>query len=351
MLTQSRRFLALVLMGPALGLMAACAREATQAAPASGDGTAPSYLFCFWNVENLFDDKQDERKGADKEFDRWFAKDPGALKLKLDHLSRALIQLNHGHGPDILAVAEVESARAAELLREALNARLPDKVQHYEHVLMKEVAGGRHIAPAILTRLPARANKTRLHGRLQRILEGHVEVNGHDLVVLATHWTSRVSDKEGQGRARYADSIYGVFKAMYRSNPKVDLLVCGDFNDPPDAPSVTQHLHATGDLDAVQRSSRDEPLLLNLMAGKDANQFGTHYYHKWFIFDQIAVSPELLSHEGLCCDVNSVLTVNTLHRPADKLKRPWPFGNEHEKFERGYSDHFPVTVRLTVQPR
>jgi endonuclease/exonuclease/phosphatase family metal-dependent hydrolase len=350
MLTQPRRFVALALMGPVLALVAACAREPGDPV-AENTEEASSYLFCFWNVENLFDDKEDGRTGADKVYDRWFATDPTALKLKLGNLSKALIELNHGRGPDILAVAEVESMRAAHLLREALNARLADESLHYDHVLMKEVAGGRHIAPAILTRLPVRGDKTRLQGRLQRILEGHVVVNGHDLVVLATHWTSRVSDKEGQHRAHYADTIYGTFKAMYRSNPRVDFLVCGDFNDPPDAPSVAQHLHATSYVQAVRRSSRDEPLLLDLMADKDPNQYGTHYYRKWFIFDQIVVSPGLLDQAGWTCDINSVHTVNTLHRPTDSSKRPWPFGNEHDKFQRGYSDHFPVTVRLAVQGR
>jgi endonuclease/exonuclease/phosphatase family metal-dependent hydrolase len=351
MLTQPRRFLILGLVASVLGLIVACAREMAEAAPARAQTTAPSYLFCFWNVENLFDDREDDRERPDKDFDRWFAKNPAVLKLKLGHLSKALVELNQGRGPDILAVAEVESVRAAELLRQALNARLADQALHYEHVLMKEVAGGRHIAPAILTRLPVRAGKTRLHGHLQRILEGHIEVNGHDLVVLATHWTSQVSDKDGHGRAHYADSIYGVFRAMYRNNPKVDFLVCGDFNDTPDSPAATQHLHATGDVDAVRRSRRDEPLLLNLMAGKDPNRYGTHYHYKWLIFDQIVVSPGLLDQQGWTCAIDSVHTVNTLHRPTDKLKRPWPFGNEHEKFDRGYSDHFPVTVRLTVQGR
>src|SRR5713226_2376432 len=68
-----------------------------------------SYLFCFWNVENLFDDHLDGRTHkADKEFDRWFAENPNLLKLKLDHLSTALLEMNHGKGPDIVAIAEVE---------------------------------------------------------------------------------------------------------------------------------------------------------------------------------------------------------------------------------------------------
>ena len=312
------------------------------------ESEAKGYLFCFWNVENLFDDREDHRVSkADQEYDRWFARDPAILRLKLANLSKALIGLNDGRGPDILAVAEVESVRAAELLREALNERLPDGVPRYEHVLMKEVPGGRHIAPAILTRLPVRGDRTRVHGRLLRILEGRVAVDGHELVVIASHWTSRLTDKDGERRAHYGDQIYGTFKAMYKSNPAVDVIICGDFNDPPDAASVTRHLHATGDIDAVRRND-DEPLLLDFFADKDPDQFGTHYYKRWYIFDQIVVSPGMLDGAGWDCDPASAQTVNTLYRPGDRQHRPWRFGNEHEKFERGTSDHFPVTVRLRV---
>jgi endonuclease/exonuclease/phosphatase family metal-dependent hydrolase len=307
------------------------------------------YLFCFWNVENLFDDREDGRTQAgDREFDRWFARDPAALKLKLSHLSEALVQMNQGRGPDILAVAEVESIRAADLLRQALNDRIPDPALHYEYLLMKELSAGRHIAPAILTRLPVRGDKTRLHGSRQRILEGHVVVNRHDLVILATHWTSRLTDKEGKQRAHYGNEIFGVFNAMYHSNPAVDLLVCGDFNDPPDAPSVTRHLRATGDMNAVRTAG--QPRLFNLFAGKDPLRFGTHHYAShWMIFDQIVVSPGLLDSEGWSSEPETARTVNTLVRPTDKQRRPWRFGDERDQFPRGYSDHFPVTVRLKVE--
>jgi endonuclease/exonuclease/phosphatase family metal-dependent hydrolase len=272
------------------------------------------------------------------------------LQLKFNHLSDALLGLNGGKGPDILVVAEVETVRAAELLRDALNRRLADESLHYQHLLMKELNGGRHIAPAILTRLPVRANRTQLHGHQLRILEGHIAVNNHDLVVIATHWTSRVTDKRGDQRAKYGDQVYGLFKAMYRTNPDVDFLVCGDFNDPPDAPSVTQHLHAGGDLERVRQGS-SEPLLFNLFAGKDPQAgFGTIYHQgTWAIFDQIAVSPAMLrGGGGWTCDLASAHTVNTLYRPGDRQKRPWRFGNPHDQFQRGYSDHFPVTCRLKV---
>src|SRR5262249_26290610 len=239
-----------------------------------------------------------ETNRADQEFDMWFARDASALRLKLDHLSEALIGLNEGKGPDILALAEVESSRAAELLQEALNSRLADPSLQYTHLLMKNAGGGRHISTAILTRLPVDQDRTRLHGSRLRILEGHVVVNGHDLVVLATHWTSRLTHETGGGREKYGDQIYGVYRGMYLTNPKVDLVVCGDFNDPPDAPSVVDHLHATRSMRTVLDSS-EHPLLLNLFADKVPSvAFGTHYYDRqWFIFDQIVVSPGLLDSD------------------------------------------------------
>lgn len=307
------------------------------------------YLFCFWNVENLFDNHDDHRKGpGDKEYDPWFAHDPKAFQLKLARLCEALLRLNDGRGPDILAVVEVEGVRAADALRQALNERLSDPALHYQHLLAKDLSGGRHIAPAILTRLPVRGDRTRLHGSRLRILEGHIDVAGQDLVVIASHWTSRVSDEEGEGRTKYGDQIYGVYRGMVLSNPDVAFLVCGDFNDPPDAPSVVEHLHA---VPFAQRDRPGGPWLVNLFAGKDPSAgYGTLYHDgKWYTFDQVVVSPAMLRPgAGWKCLPESVRVENSLTRPEDKKHRPWRFGGPNDKGERGYSDHFPVTVRLKV---
>jgi endonuclease/exonuclease/phosphatase family metal-dependent hydrolase len=319
------------------------------------------FLFCFWNVENLFDDRNDDRRPPDKAYDEWFAEDGKARKLKYDNLARVITDLNNGRGPDILALAECETTeRTVELLRDALNARLKDPALHYKSFAMKDPKGGRTICNAILTRLPLVENKTQLHGRRLRILEAHVKVNDHDLVIIASHWTSRVSDESGEGRDKYGDQIYGVYKAMFNSNPKVDFLVCGDFNDPPDDESVTAHLHAIGDLDKVKKSTKAEPLLYNVMWPKfeelqksEESRAFTHYHSgKRYIFDQIAVSPGLLDNEGWSCDPKSVEIIANEHttekHPRIKVPIPWRFGNRNDKFERGCSDHLPVTVRLRV---
>src|SRR5262245_20016315 len=315
-------------------------------APSIGGGN-DGYLFCFWNVENFFDDRVDHRTGpGDKEYDGWMANHPDLLKLKLDKLTDALLKMNDGKGPDILAIVEVESVRAAELLQKALNDKLADEKLHYQSVRMKELTAGRHIAPAIITRLPVVRDRTRLHGNRQRILEGHIKVNDHELIVLASHWTSRIQQGSERARAKYGDTLYGTFRAMHTNNPNVDVLICGDFNDTPNDTSVKEHLHATSDLDAV-KSNPSPPILYNLMGDKNpSGGFGTHYHQGWFIFDQVVVSPGMLDEAGWSADPASMTTVNTLTKSGDRLGRPWRFGGEREAGPRGYSDHFPVTVRL-----
>lgn len=318
-------------------------------AAVSISGSQRDFLFCFWNVENLFDDQNDQRTGpGDKEYDVLYANRPELLQLKLAKLSETLVKLNGGKGPDILAIAEVESVRAAELLRHALNAKLSDTSLHYQAPLMKEVNIGRHIAPAILTRLPVVRDRTRHHGNRFRIIEGHVVVDGRELIIMASHWTSRLKEGNDKGRAEYADKLYGAANAAYRSNRAADILICGDFNDTPQDVAVTQHLRSTADARSV-RAGGDQLLLLNLMGDKDASAgFGTHYHSRWFIFDQIVVSPGMLDNAGWNCEPASVHTVNSLSKPGDRNRRPWRFGGEKENGPRGYSDHFPVTARLKV---
>jgi endonuclease/exonuclease/phosphatase family metal-dependent hydrolase len=320
---------------------------ATVRSPAAAPPRSGEYLFCTWNVENLFDDRNDHRRSPDEEYDNWFASRPADRELKYNHLAEELLRLNGGKGPDILALVEVESIRAAELLRDLLNQRLPPGATPYGDVQMKEVTAGRHIAPAVLSRVPVKS----VRGFNQyRILEVRCEAGGKELIVLASHWTSHKTDEGSAGkRDRYASIIYGVSERIFRTNPKADILVCGDFNDGPDAEPVVSELHAGGDSGKVA-ASRHELQFLNLMAGKDPQRYGTHYYKKPVIYDQVCISPGLLDNEGWSCDPESIHTeTEGLIRPGATRRQPWRFGNRRDSVNRGYSDHFPVTVKLKVE--
>jgi endonuclease/exonuclease/phosphatase family metal-dependent hydrolase len=339
--------LAAILMAQRMGWFRFRQDYSTSPQPAATTAQPGEYLFCFWNTENFFDDQQDKRNHVDEEYDNWFARHPDDFRLKVTHLADILLQMNDGKGPDILAIVEVETIRAAEALRAELNGRLPAGAAPYGEVQMKEVSGGRHIAPALLGRVPA-AGSPQLHGKGLRILEAHVTAANHDLEIVATHWTSQLTDKTGHGREHYAKEIYGEYTRRFRSDPGVDLLVCGDFNTEPSDEAVVQHLHAGADIDAVRIAH--EPLLLDLFAGKNPANFGTHYYNKPLIYDQICVSSGLLDEKGWTCLTDTAQTwTQGMIRPGSTRRQPWRFGNERDSGGRGYSDHFPVTVKLKVQ--
>jgi endonuclease/exonuclease/phosphatase family metal-dependent hydrolase len=311
-------------------------------------------VFCFWNVENLFDDIDDKRRQVDEPFDRWFVTDPEARQKKYDRLADVLLKMNGGNGPDVLACCEVESVRAAELLKDALNARLPRAAPPYTDVAMKNLDAGRHIAPCVISRIPTYPRYTKLVGSRMRILQVWLTLNGHDLLVVASHWTSQLSDKGDdptKGRARYATTIHDLYAAELRRNPSLDFLVCGDFNDPPEADSVRHRLHLTGDARLV-RPGGDPPRLFGLLSGKDPKEFGTHYYNRPLIYDHVGVSPGMFDTAGWGYDPDSVrVPTDGLIRAGSSGRRPWRFGTATDDARgRGYSDHFPVVVTLRVAP-
>src|SRR5436190_1509766 len=81
-------------------------------------------------------------------------------------------------------------------LPDALNGRLAPELA-YRNGIFDRAGSGRHIATALLTRLPVVRDRTTTLGNRQRILRTQVRVNRHDLVVVVSHWTSRLTDKTG----------------------------------------------------------------------------------------------------------------------------------------------------------
>ncbi|HEY8505805.1 MAG TPA: endonuclease/exonuclease/phosphatase family protein [Gemmataceae bacterium] len=316
-------------------------------------GPPGTYLFCFWNVENLYDD-EDDPKGRD-DMEDWFGRDPGALGEKLDRLTEALLRMNDGAGPDILAMCEVESERAVDMLRAALNARLGATGfadRKYEYSAFIPDRTGRRFAPAMISRVRIEGNRVMRFGRAEgrrntRLLRVPLRQNGHELIVLIAHWTSRVTDETGERRMSYAEDTYGEFRAILLSNPDADVVICGDLNDEFDDPSIRLGLRATSAPDTA-REALQEPRPYALTALVDTSREGTLYYdRKWQVFDHILLSRGMLDEKGWSYVPGSfsIFAPPFLHKPGNG---PWDFGSEKRKGPRGYSDHFPVRVRLHV---
>ncbi|WP_157368616.1 endonuclease/exonuclease/phosphatase family protein [Zavarzinella formosa] len=324
--------------------------------PHSGPGTKGppgSILFCSWNAENFFDDT--DNSNIRDEMEDWYGQNPDMFQLKVDHLATGLLMMNDGAGPEIIALMEVESKRCFEALRDALNTKLDaaglgDK--KYQNILFTGDNTGRHFAPGILTRLPVIADRTKKLGKHGngRIVEGHIEVNGYDLTVIAAHWTSRVTDKDGDGdrRISYAHDCYGRVKAILMENPDADVILCGDFNDEFQDKSMQEGLNASADAEAV-KGSADPPKMLALLANWSGDPKGSIYGKShWSIFDHLCVTRGLLDDKGWSADPTSATIFAPKEFRTGRAGTPFRFGEPKATGPRGYSDHFPVTVRLNV---
>ena len=318
-------------------------------APATATAGADGYLFCTWNAENLFDDVDDP---ANHDVDEdWFAANPDVVRQKVDQLARALRLQNGGRGPDLLVVIEVETRRAAELLRDALNAGLSPPDQ-YTTLIHRDNRTGRRIEPAVLSRLIGRDDLTRTF-HADRTLEAHLSgPGGEPLIVLASHWTSRVRGETESRRASYADKLYRAVVDLTSADPAADVLIAGDFNDEPGDPSVVDHLHAVGEADRVLDAPRNGSplLLLDLTARLDPRRGeGTYFYGgRWQVLDHVVAAPGLLGPPGWRILPETLRVENPPELRTGRDGRPWRFGGPTATNPRGYSDHFAVTVRLVV---
>ena len=244
-------------------------------------------------------------------------------------------------------MVEVESLRCVQLLRDALNDRLsPD--DRYTTIVFRPNRTGRHNAPAVLTRLSADDAATRTFG-IRRILEAHLSRDGSPLVLLVSHWTSRIRGDTEPKREAYADVLYSRFEALADRDPSVDLLLSGDFNDEPDDTSLRDHLHVTSDPSLVRPSLHAQ--LLDLMAGRNPSTDGTYFYSgRWQILDHIVASPGLLDPAGWQVLPETLAVAHFTPLRAGRDRRPQRFGNTQTPNPRGPSDHFRVTVRLRRRP-
>ena len=88
----------------------------------AGQASADEFYVAFWNVENLFDTVDDPKVEKDEEFTPTATKQwtEERFEDKLQKLARVISDMNGGHGPDVLGVAEVENRLVLEKLVEHL---------------------------------------------------------------------------------------------------------------------------------------------------------------------------------------------------------------------------------------
>ncbi len=306
-----------------------------------------------WNVENLFD-TDDDSLTNDSEFLPGSEKDwtEERLEIKLKNLTHVINYINNGCGPDVICFQEVENIIVLKRLMYKMPSRdyiiahrdSPDE-RGIDACLMydRNVFDIEEIIP-IEVKIPS-GYKTRdiLHVVL---IHRESETKLHFFV---NHWPSRRGGEveSEKNRIAAAQILRTNVDSLLQNEDDKQIIILGDFNDEPDSKSIDSVLKAKDYLCDENISDKSE--LLNLSYKLFSEGFGTYQYRgDWNMLDQIIVSQNFIDYGNLkykCGSFEIVKPDFMLIKTGSKKGAPsGTYGGN--KYYGGYSDHFPVGIKI-----
>lgn len=314
---------------------------------ASQAGGEQLYVAC-WNVENLFDTRDDRNVAGDEEFTPEGPKHwtPERLEIKLKNLTKVISKMNEGRGPDVLGLVEVENRYAIG----ALVRHLAPLGRDYR-IVHQDSPSDRGIDVALIydaKRLSLRVSSFHFVDaeNTRDILEAGFRCGGHPLHVFVNHWPSRSGNPEAM-RIEAAKTLRARLDELLKLDPTADFLLMGDFNDYPTNDSIKVYLKAA---DEPQKAVGGA--LYNSMWPIHNQGGGSYVYqNRWEVIDHIILSPGLLDQERLRWKPGSTQTVLSdfqLFQPKTPgaLARPNRSYTGNAFHTTGISDHLPVACIL-----
>jgi len=254
------------------------------------------FKVAFYNVENLFDTK-DDPKTKDDEFTPGSEKEwtEDRYQTKLDHIAEVLSQLGDGL-PDVIGLGEVENRSVVEDLVAHNNLKAAGyKIVHRDSPDQRGIDLAFLYNPKTFE-LEDHAfinidgfSKNKLYSREIIKATGTLS-NGEALHVFINHWPSRYKgEKETyHKREAAAKTLKAEVDKILKDDPNAQIIMTGDFNDYPDNKSLVEVLGAKG-------STAKRGDLFNLAWSPHQKDEGTiNYKGDWGMFDQMIVSKALL---------------------------------------------------------
>lgn len=315
------------------------------------------HYIAWWNLENLFNEEDYPtrsewlQKKLKYELKDWTTE---VLNIKLAQLAKIISQMNDGKGPDMLGVCEVED----KVVLDKLLLTLAPLNRKYG-IAIHEGEDKRGIDLAIIYDTEKFTAASQFTHRITKrtptrdIFQVNFKTTlGKDLVIVTNHWPARMpSTYETEPYRIIAGETLGywVKRITEELGSDVGILAMGDFNDVPSSRSLTDYALSTTNRLKVT-NSRSSPRLFNLMAVEAARGVGSMYYSGPFLFDQILVSKGLIKSTSPMKVVDGSAMVETFPDMAyGSYTSPRRFGRPSRSSsynQEGYSDHFPVSVRI-----
>lgn len=327
---------------------------------ARAQGTAAEFvpsLVGFYNIENLFD-TIDSPDTDDREFLPESAKQWGTQRYmrKVDKMGQVIAALGKDldpRGVAILGLAEVENRSVVE----DLVASTPLKDRGYA-VVHDDSPDRRGVDVALIhdpKRYTVYAHKsyrlnvpdTAFRTRDQLLVSGVLD--GDTTHVVVAHWPSRRGGEKRSMPMRMAAGELGrhIVDSLLAINPNARILYMGDLNDDPVNNSISVGLRATGERAMAQGATLFNPMYTPFKKGVGS----LAWRDSWNLFDQIIISPGLVSGAGGDYKYYGVRVFNEPYlRQGEGNFTGYPKRTfVGDTYQDGYSDHFPVYLILVKE--
>lgn len=307
----------------------------------------------FYNVENLFDTKDDKDTHLDEQFTpkgekRW---DEEKYKSKLQNLAKVISQLANNQAPTFLGICEIENKKVLQdLVNEPAIKAANYGIAHIESPDERGIDVGLLYDESIFTVLSTKAYQPDLsayNDKTRDILyvKGKL-ADGDVLHFLINHWPSRGEGRKESEPKRIAaaKTLLAIQKEIQSDNPNAKIIVMGDFNDEPSNTSIAKTLNVACDVDNV----KDDQLFNAFCKLEDADKGSYRYRNYWDMLDQIMVSKSMITDTA---------GIHFIPKSAGIKAEDWMIQTgKYEGFPLrtyggnnylgGYSDHFPVYISL-----
>lgn len=318
-----------------------------------------SLLIAFWNLENLFDTKDDPDKNDEQylpDGDREWTDE--RLDQKLFKLARVIRSMNNYYGADILGVCEVENQSVLEELTSKFLSDINYKIAYLESPDNRGIDNGLIYNADKFFVLSVSGDTVHLADNwpTRLILKVKLLTKWNDtLSVYVNHWPSRSRGRElsEPNRISAASTVRKSVDKEFINNPNARIVIIGDFNDEPSNISLINTLRALA-LDCNSSESISAVMssdLYNIAYSAYEDSLGTYLYKgDWNMLDQIIVSGDLIINPELnyICNSFEIYKPRYLVTQSGNYKgAAFPTYGGYN-YLGGYSDHFPVFAKFIV---
>ncbi len=302
----------------------------------------------FYNVENLFDIKNDPIT-KDEDFTpegkkKWTNE---RYEKKLNDIAKVISSITESELPVLVGFAEVENKLVLEDLVKIKSLKAGNyKVVHEDSPDIRGIDVGLIYKTDNFKYLSHKKIPIPLNTKykVRDILYTKGILNDSDtLHIFVNHWKSRSGgvEKTEPQRIKSAQVLRKFIDSILQINKNANIIIMGDLNDEPTNKSVFEILKAN--------NSSDPNTLFNSMLQLSKDGFGSHSYKgEWSVLDHMIISNNLVNEKGLDVDENTGHIFS-----ADWITFNYKNGNKSPNrtyggpnYYGGYSDHYPVYIIL-----